>query len=114
MATAVRRRIFIAGVSVVIISCGLVLAVWLDAFTPKAPAGWSKVHAGMTRDEVLRLAGTPTFSGWPEKIAETWQRDGFPAHRRLFIVYQGEQVISVCDGTWLRGYGWMHPRTESR
>ena len=112
-----RRKIFIAVVLVVIISSAFVLAVWFDAFTPAAPAGWSQVHAGMSRDAVLRLTGTPTFSGWPEKVAETWEIRGAICNRRLFIYYRSEQrdvgyVQDMCEGTWLRGHGWLHPRKE--
>ena len=78
------------------------LAVWFGVFTPAAPAGWSKIHAGMSRDDVLRLAGKPSVSDWPEKIIEMWQYDGAICHHRLVVSYNGQQVSTVCDGTWLR------------
>ena len=109
-----RRKISTTAVLVVVIFCAFVFAAWLGVFTPAAPAGWSDVHAGMNRDDVLRLVGTPTFSGWPEKIVETWQRDGAICRHRLSVDYDGERVTGVCEGTWLRGHGWLHPRIESR
>ena len=108
-----RRKISIAVVLLVVIAVFIVLAAF-DVFTPTAPAAWAQVHAGMSRTEVLALVGTPRQSAWPEKIAETWERSGLVSHRRLFVVYEGQQVQEVWDGTWLRGYGWFHPRRESR
>ncbi len=109
-----RRKIFIAACAVVVIFASFIVAVWFGAFTPAAPAGWSQIHAGMSRSDVLRVAGTPKVSGWPEKIVETWQRDGTICHHRLVVSYSGQQVSTVCDGTWLRGFGWLHPRIESQ
>ena len=109
-----RRKISITVFAVAIISTSFAAAMWLGFFTPAAPAGWLQIHAGLSRDEVLRLAGTPTMSGWPEKVVETWQRDGLVCRHRLVISYSGERVTSVADGTWLRGYGWLHPRIESQ
>ena len=102
-----RRKLFIAGV------IGILLVAFAALLAPGAPPGWSRVHPGITRTEVLLLAGAPQQSGWPEKVAETWQRNGLVCHRRLFIIYQGENVHSICDGVWIRGYGWAHTRKES-
>jgi hypothetical protein len=90
---------------------------WFGAFTPSAPSGWAQVHLGMERDAVLSLAGQPQQSGWPEKIAEAWDRSGLICRHRLIVTYRGRHqgdgyVESVCEGTWLRGYGWLHPRKE--
>jgi hypothetical protein len=95
------------------VSAAITIAVWSGLFTPAAPAAWAQVHPGMKRNEVLQLTGTPSMSGWPEKVVETWQLNGAVCRRRLVIAYAGEQVVSVSDGTWLRGYGWLHPRAES-
>ena len=108
-----RSRPFIIIGVVVLVAVILILGVFAGVFTPAAPAGWSQIHPGMTRSEVIALAGMPQQTGWPEKVAETWYRDSFVSQRRLFIVYQGERVRDVCDGTWVHGYGWSHPRRES-
>ncbi len=107
------KKITIAVGSVLVILAAFIFCVFSGVFTPSAPNASSQVHAGMTRSEVLALVGTPQQSGWPEKIAETWQRSGLISHRRLFIIYEGERVQHVWDGTWVRGYGWAHPRRES-
>jgi hypothetical protein len=109
-----RRKISIAILLVGSIFIAFFFAAWLGIFTPSAPAGWAQVHIGISRDDVLRLAGAPSVSGWPEKVVETWQRDGAICHHRLVVGYDGQQVASVCDGTWLRGYGWLHSRIETR
>ncbi|HEV2695411.1 MAG TPA: hypothetical protein VG347_21125 [Verrucomicrobiae bacterium] len=106
------RKIFITIALLGIIFTTFIYAAWSGAFTPSAPAGWTQIHLGMKRDEVLKLAGTPTFSGWPENIWERWRRDGMICHHWLEISYDGEQVSYVCEGTWLRGYGWLYPRRE--
>jgi len=80
--------------------------------SPRAPTAWNQVHARMSRSQVLALVGMPQKSGWPEKNAETWQLDGLVSHRRLFIIYDGERVQHVCEGTWIRGCGWSRPRRE--
>jgi hypothetical protein len=108
-----RKHLILAVVGAVLLSA-FTIALFSGAFTPKPPAGWSQVQTGMTRAEVLALVGTPQQSGWPENIAETWQVDGLVSHRRLFIVYDGERVQNVWEGTWVRGYGWVRPRRESR
>jgi hypothetical protein len=107
------RRFFgIAFVGVLVcVALFLVLAV-ADVFTPSAPAGWAEVRPGMTRTQVLALAGA-TLSAWPEKPFEAWTRQGVVAERRLHVFYEGERVRLVRDGTWFRVYGWFHPRVES-
>ena len=107
------------GRKITIIFAAFIAVVGLVALTyvagpPTAPPEWARVHVGMTRSQVLALAGVPQESGWPENITETWQRKSFFSERRLFIVYQGEVVESVCDGTWLPGYGWYQPRIQVR
>jgi hypothetical protein len=111
-----RRKISTVVLLFAFIFVAFVVAAWLGIFTPSAPAGWAQVHTGMSRNDVLRLVGTPSVSGWPEKVVETWQRDGVISHHRLVISYgpDGQLVTSVCDGTWLRRYGWLHPRIEIR
>jgi hypothetical protein len=98
-----RRKISIAVLLLALMFVAFVFAAWLGVFTPSAPAGWAQVHAGTSRDEVLRLAGAPSVSAWPEKVVETWQRNGAICRHRLVIGYDGQQVIDVCDGTWLPG-----------
>jgi hypothetical protein len=71
----------------------------------------------MGREAVRALAGPPQQSAWPEKIIETWDRNGLICRHRLLVAYRAEQrgdgyVQSVCEGTWLPGYGWVHPRYE--
>lgn len=109
-----RRKIYMAALSVVTAFGVLGMAAWMGIFTPTAPADWAQVHIGISRNNVLRLAGAPSASGWPEKPVETWQRDGVICRHRLVVGYDGQQVIQVCDGTWLRGYGWLHPRIETK
>ena len=108
-----RRKIIIAVVVVVILFAAFTFCLFSGVFAPKAPIGWSQVHAGMSRPAVLALVGPPQHSGWPEKIAETWERSGLFSHRRLFIIYDGGRVQHFWDGTWVRGFGWSHPRRES-
>ena len=98
----------------VIVAVAGLAALAYFAVPPTAPAVWTEIHVGMSRPQVLALAGTPQQSGWPENISETWQRTGFLSHRRLFVLYDGENVRSVCDGTWFRGYGWWRPRIEGQ
>jgi hypothetical protein len=107
-----RRKIIIAVVVVLVLLGAFTVCLFSGMFTPTAPVGWGQVHTGMSRSEVLALVGTPQLTGWPEKIAETWQLSGVVSHRRLFIIYDGERVQHVWDGTWIRGYGWSHPRRE--
>lgn len=92
---------------------GLFVCLFEGVFAAAAPSSWKQVHAGMTRTEVLALVGQPQTSGWPENIAETWDMPGLVAHRRLFIVYEGERVKHLWDGNWVRGFGWSRPRRES-
>lgn len=118
-ATRMRPRIAIIVVSAFGIAVTFSLMVSSGMLTPSAPSGWAQVHAGMDRDAVISLVGPPQQSGWPEKIAETWERRGPICHRRLFVCYRGEgfqdgYVRDVWEGTWLRGYGWLHPRKESK
>ena len=108
-----RRKIIITSVVGVVLLGGFAFCLFSGVFAPKAPVGWSQVHVGMSRPEVLALVGTPQQSGWPEKIAETWERSGLVSHCRLFIIYDGERVQHIWDGTWVRGFGWSHPRRES-
>jgi hypothetical protein len=107
------RRKAIITVAVVLLVIAFGAALFSGLFSPHAPTAWSQVHAGMSRTQVLALVGTPQQSGWPEKIAETWQLSGLVSHRRLFIIYDGERVQQVWDGTWVRGFGWSRPRRES-
>jgi len=108
------NKVIIALGVVVLVIAVFVFCTFFGVFTPNQPAGWSQVHAGMSRSEVLALVGKPQRSGWPENVAETWQRSGLVSHRRLFIIYEGERVQHVWDGTWVRGFGWWHPRRESQ
>jgi hypothetical protein len=108
-----RRKIIIAfGVALVIVAA-FIFCVFFGVLAPIAPPIWGQIHAGMTRSKVLALVGTPSQSGWPEKIAETWERSGLVSHRRLFVIYDGERIQHLWDGTWVRGFGWSHPREES-
>jgi len=112
-----RQRFAVASAAVLGVPVALGALAWFGALTPSAPSGWAQVHAGMERDAVLSLAGQPQQSGWPEKIVETWDRSGLICRHRLLVAYRGQQrgdghVESICEGTWLRGYGWLHPRTE--
>lgn len=107
-----RRKVTIL-VTAFVAMAGLVALVCFTS-PPAAPLGWAQVHPGMSRAQVLTLAGPPPRSGWPENTTETWQRKRFFSERRLFVVYQGEVVESVCDGTWLPGYGWHQPRIETQ
>ena len=107
------RKIIIAVGLVLLLAVVFSVCLFSGVFSPHAPTTWGRVHAGMSRSEVLSLVGSPQQSGWPEKIAETWQLSGLVSHRRLFIIYHGESVQDVWDGTWVRGYGWSRPRRES-
>ena len=113
-----RKRFTATSAAVVGVPVLLAALAWFGALTPSAPSGWAQVHRSMERSTVLSLAGQPQRSGWPEKIVETWERSGLVCHHRLFVAYRGEHVgdghvQSVYEGTWLRGYGWLHPRKES-
>jgi len=103
-----RRKVIMVVVLPAVILIAFGFAIWFDLFTPAAPAGWAQVHSGMIRDEVLHLAGPPSISGWPEKVVETWQREGVICHHRLVVAYDGDRAARVWDGTWLRGFGWLH------
>ena len=116
---SVRHKVAISSAAVLVALLAFAATVWLGMLTPSAPAGWSQVHVGMGRDAVLSLAGEPQHSGWPEKVVESWDRSGLICRHRLLVGYRAEQrgdgsVQSVCEGTWLRGYGWLHPRQELR
>jgi len=108
-----RRKTVIAVGVVLPLVIAFGVCLFSGLLSPPAPAAWSQVHAGMSRSQVLALVGTPQQSGWPENIAETWQLSGLVSHRRLFIIYDGERVQHVWDGTWVRGYGWSRPRRDS-
>jgi hypothetical protein len=115
--TAPRKRALAA--VTLFLTVGLAVAAWCGVLVPRAPSGWAQVHAGMDRKEVLALTGAPQLSGWPDKVIETWERKGLLCHRRLVVCYRGQgfedgYVRDVLAGTWLRGYGWLHPRKESR
>jgi len=112
-----RQRFAVASAVVLVVAVALAALAWFGALTPSAPSGWVQVHPGMDRDAVLSLAGQPQQSGWPEKIVETWERSGLICRHRLLVAYRGQHqgdghVESICEGTWLRGYGWLHPRRE--
>jgi hypothetical protein len=108
-----RKFIFIAGGGV-IAAVLFVICVFSGLLTPNAPDSWRQIHAGMNRADVLKLVGPPPISSWPEKCAETWQIEGVFAHHNLFIYYgHSESVVSVWEGTWIRGYGWAFPRKET-
>lgn len=112
-----RQGFAVAAGAVPVVLVALAALAWFGALTPSAPFGWAQVHPGMERDMVLSLAGQPQQSGWPEKIVETWERNGLFCRHRLLVAYRGQhqadgKVDSVCEGTWLRGYGWLHPRRE--
>ncbi len=107
----------IATALVIVVAFGIM--VWSGMLTPSAPSGWAQVHPGMDRGTVISLAGSPQQSGWPEKIAETWELRGPICNHRLYVCYRREgsqdgHVQDVSEGTWLRGLGWLHPRRESR
>jgi hypothetical protein len=107
------RRFFVISFVGVLVCVALVLVLALaGVFTPSAPAGWTQVRPGMTRTQVLALAGA-TVSAWPEKPFEAWTRQDVVAERRLHVFYKGERVTFVREGTWFRGYGWFRPRVES-
>jgi hypothetical protein len=100
----------------VAITFAALVAIALAYFVspPTAPAAWAQVHVGMNRAQVLTLVGPSPESGWPENITETWHRKRVLSQRRLFVLYEGDRVKEVCDGTWLRGYGWCQPRIETK
>ena len=107
------RRFFVITFVGVLVCVALVLVLALaGVFTPSAPAGWTQVRPGMTRTQVIALAGA-TLSAWPEKPFEAWTRQGVVAERRLHVYYEGERVTLVREGTWFRVYGWFRPRVES-
>jgi len=115
----VRQKIAIFSAVVLAAFFMFAAMVWFGVLTPPVPAGWAQVHIGMGRDAVLSLAGQPQQSGWPEKVVETWERNGLICRHRLLVSYRAEQrgngyVDSAYEGTWLRGYGWVHPRKELR
>ena len=109
-----RRKTLIAIVLASIVVLGIALMASLGVLAPAAPPGWKSVHAGMSRDAVLSLTGAPQQSGWPEMITETWERRGLIFHHRLVVRYRGDIVQDLSEGKWLRGYGWLIPREESK
>ncbi len=114
-----RRRIVIVAAIALVIAASFGTMAWSGVLTPTAPPGWAQVHAGLNRSAVLSLAGSPQQSGWPENVTETWERRGAICNHRLFVCYRGRHledgyVQDVWEGTWLRGYGWLHPRKDSK
>jgi hypothetical protein len=105
---------------IIIIASGCVLATVAFFWTrlPAEPPGWSQVHVGMTRTQVLALTGAPQESGWPESTVETWWRENLLGTRqqRLFIgydPYEVNHVEFVYQGIYNPGGdAWSHPRQE--
>ncbi|MEO6034341.1 MAG: hypothetical protein ABIQ35_03715 [Verrucomicrobiota bacterium] len=108
------RKIIIAVGVLALLAVVFGVCLFAGVFSPTAPKAWNQVHAGMSRSQVLSIIGSPQQTGWPEKIVETWQLSGLVSYRRLFIIYDGERVQEIWDGTWIRGYGWSRPRRDSR
>jgi hypothetical protein len=108
-----RRFLVITFIGLPVCVALFVLLALAGVFTPSAPVGWAQVRPGMTRTQVLSLAG-PTLSAWPEKPFEAWSRPGVISERRLHVFYEGERVTLVREGTWFRVYGWLRPRVESQ
>ncbi len=114
-----RRKLCVSIAIGLFIVASLLVMTWFDLLTPAAPSGWKAVHVGMTREAVLSSAGAPQISGYPEKIIETWERKGPICNRKMYVGYDAEDrdakwnVRWVLEGTWLRGYGWLHPPRKS-
>lgn len=92
----------------------LVIFGLVTPFTPPVPPPWHQVHAGMQRSNILALVGAPTISGYPEKIVETWRRDGAFGLRKLEVWYQNypdERASIVCEYIyWRPSRRYIHTR----
>jgi hypothetical protein len=91
----------------------LLSASFLSNHLFRTPTPWAQIHPGMTRSNVLAIAGTPQQSGWPENVAETWRKGSKIMQYRLVVVYENGIVRDVCEGTWVPYYGWLRPRIET-
>lgn len=89
---------------------------WITPFTPQAPATWHQIHVGMQRSNILALVGSPTTSGYPEKILETWCRDGAFGLRKLEVWYErypDERASTVREYVyWRPSQRYLHTRSE--
>jgi len=102
-----RRPVKIASL-VLVLTCALALSVIFGLFTPltpSAPVTWHRVHAGMHRASILELVGETQWGMYPEKILETWQRDGTLGIRKLEVWYQNhgdDRATMVCEYVYWR------------
>src|SRR5258705_11842261 len=69
--------------------------------TPAAPPAWHQVHVGMQRSDILALAGPAQKGMYPEKILETWVRDGFLGICKLNSWYENHADEPA---TWVYDY----------
>jgi hypothetical protein len=84
----------------------------ITPFTPAAPATWTRVASGMTRSEIIALAGPPQTGGYPEKVIETWYISGGVGTRQMFVHYDGAgKAATVTEGIfWPFGRGFIETR----
>lgn len=66
----------------------MVMMGFVTRLTRSAPAAWHQIHVGMHRSNILELVGPAQAGMYPEKIVETWYRDGALGIRKLAVSYQ--------------------------
>ena len=84
--------------------------------TPSAPPAWHQVHVGMQRSNILELVGAAQTGMYPDKIVETWYRDGVLGLRKLDVWYKNypdDKATTVREYIyWRPSHRYIHTRTE--
>lgn len=113
-----RRRITIIALALALVA-GLAYPVVVGVvtpLTPPAPPAWHEVHVGTPRSNILALIGPAQTGMYPEKIVETWYRDGILGLRKLEVCYQNpgdDKATMVREFVyWRPSQRYIHTRTE--
>ena len=113
-----RRRIKIIAVVLVLVAVlayPVIIGV-VTPLTPSAPPAWHQVHVGMHRSNIVELVGPAQAGMYPEKIVETWYRDGALGIRKLDVCYQGsgdDRATMVREFVyWRPSQRYIYTRTE--
>jgi len=113
-----RRRIKIIVLVLVLVTVLAypVIVGMVTPLTPSAPPAWHEVHVGMHRSNILALVGPAQTGMYPEKIVETWYREGILGLRKLDVCYENsgdDRATMVREFVyWRPSQRYIYTRTE--